>query len=278
MREIIRNLVTQQEEVALDERSEALFLRLASASTRVSGQALLFLIVGRDGMNNHAVLLARYPATHGMQTRVDGDTLDVEVVRNVFVRSSHAYKAAYFTDASPNKGFWNGKVVDKQINDSSREVSNYWVYDFLDAGLSLTSQRGTRKLAAGLKRAIQQTSSVEVKQTIAAAVTLLNRMDGQTISIESICTQYTLPEDTVRTIRESLDTPGMFTSTFRLDGDEFKRTLQYKSVYLDNGGILTAPANGFETTFSRTVLNVAENLVSYETQGIESDIKVKSRP
>ena len=103
-------------------------------------------------------------------------------------------------------------------------------------------------------------------------------MAEQTISIEGVCRQFSLPAEAVQIIQNSLDTPGMFTSTFRLDGEEFKKTIQFKSVHMSNGGILTAPVDHFEDSFVRTVTNVAENRVKYETEGIESDIRVRRKP
>lgn len=254
-----------------------IFQRLSRVTNNISGRGLLFLIVGKDQNGNHAVLISRYPATVGMLTQLEGNSLDVEVVSNVFIRTSHAYKAAYFSDSSTNRGFWNGMVVDKQINDAKREVSNYWVYDFLDATLSVTSARGTKKLAQGLKKAMEKACSIETKHTIAATYTLLEGMDSKVVSIESVCNQFSLPVEAVNTIHESLDTSGMFTSTFRLDREILINSLKYKSVYLDNGSILTAPSHEFENSFSRTIVDAAENKVKYETEGIESNIRVKSR-
>jgi len=46
---------------------------------------------------------------------------------------------------------------------------------------------------------------------------------------------------------------------------------------MSNGGILTAPVDHFEDSFVRTITNGAENRVRYETEGVESDIRIRRK-
>lgn len=50
------------------------------------------------------------------------------------MKNAYSYKAVVYQHTSLTNGFWTGRAVDKQIESREREVSQYWINDFLDTG------------------------------------------------------------------------------------------------------------------------------------------------
>lgn len=94
------------------------------------------------------------------------------------MKNAYSYKAVVYQHTSLTNGFWTGRAVDKQIESREREVSQYWINDFLDSGLRTTPTRGRRRLALALKAAASKSKDVTVKSEIASAVTLRPRFAG----------------------------------------------------------------------------------------------------
>jgi hypothetical protein len=75
----------------------------------------------------------------------------VEFLERVFMKNKASYKAVVYEDPSLHAGFWNGRAVDKQLNNPAGQASNYWISDFLLSEFSSTPAHGTRRLAEAIK-------------------------------------------------------------------------------------------------------------------------------
>jgi len=112
---------------------------------------LLFLIRGVEGQE-HKVIVSRFPADNGVLAEMNDAELSVEFLQRVFMKSAHSYKAALYQDESFNTGFWQGRVVDRQVADPVVRVSEYWIKGFLDSDFRTTPAAGTRRLPVGAER------------------------------------------------------------------------------------------------------------------------------
>ena len=145
------------------------------------------------------VVLSRFPADQGISAEERKDSLNLEFLEKVFMKSATAYKSAVFSGKSDLASVWFGRAVDRQINNPGDQIAHYWIRDFLASALRTTAAAGTKRLAVALRTAIQGLSDAEAKSEIAAAVTLIGGVAGKTITGEQFCSQFGLsPEATIQ--------------------------------------------------------------------------------
>ena len=117
------------------------------------------------------------------------------------MKNAHAYKSVVYAGPLNQSAFWNGKAVDKQIN-SSKELSNYWISDFLDSELSTTGAAGTKRLAVAFRLALRKADDPEVRSELMAAVQLARGESGRTTSVQRLAERFNLSEEAVDLLRE----------------------------------------------------------------------------
>jgi hypothetical protein len=145
--------------------------RLQEMTDHRSGIGLLFLITGKkDGA--HKLVISRFPTDTAILADEDAQNLTVKFLERVFMKSASSYKAVAYEDTSFHAGFWTGKAVDRQITSRVIELSEYWIFHFLDSNFRVTPAAGTRRLGIALRNAAKSTDDLTVKQEIVAAVTL----------------------------------------------------------------------------------------------------------
>jgi hypothetical protein len=226
----------------------------------------LFLISGTEG-SQHKIVISRFPTDSAILAEEKRTGLTVAFLERVFMKSATSYKAAVYQDESLKAGFWLGSAVDKQINSSVNELSAYWIFDFLDSSFRITPAAGTRRLAAALRNAARSATDVVIKSEIAAAVTLAGGFAGRKISINEFASSMNLSREATTAIVQQLKNPDTADEQFRFDVGEFRNQVAYRSVQLDNGGLLTAESESFEKVFDREVINQRTQEVRFSTRG-----------
>lgn len=239
--------------------------RLQLVSTNRSGLGLLFLMTGADGGSSKLVI-SRFPADQGIIAEEDHEQLSVEFLERVFMKNSKAYKSAMYESDSLERGFWDGRAVDRQIS-GPREVSDYWVQAFLMSDLRTTGPAGTKRLALAMRSAVTNAESLGVRQELIAAAGLLRGQDGRTVSVRRVVEGLGLSQEAVDELERALPRADLMDETFRFDGEEFTRHVLYRLVELDNGGVLLADDRNFSDVFEVDVLDPADGLVRYATEG-----------
>ncbi|MGY3616204.1 hypothetical protein [Bradyrhizobium sp. USDA 10063] len=230
-----------------------------------SGIGLLFLICGKEG-RDHKIVISRFPTDNAIYVDEDPNKLTVEFLERVFMKNRASYKAAVYRDTSLRGGFWNGRAIDKQLNNPAGEFSNYWILDFLASQLTVTAAAGTRRLANALRAAAQK-SDLSVKREIVAAATLASGLAGQRLSIDDFGRRFGLSAEACTAISSQLKAPRLAQERFTFDADEFKNIIAFKSVELSNGGTLTAPSSDFDDVFHREGIDGPDGDVRFVTQG-----------
>lgn len=240
--------------------------RLYNLTDKRSGLGLLFLISGTEG-SQRKIVISRFPTDSAILAEEKRTGLTVAFLERVFMKSATSYKAAAYQDQSLQAGFWLGNAVDKQINSSISQLSDYWIFDFLDSSFRITPAAGTRRLAAALRNAARTASDVVIKSEIAAAVTLAGGFTGRKISINEFTEQIGLSPDARSIIVQQLKNPDTANEQFKFDIAEFRSQVAYRSVQLDNGGLLTAESENFEEVFNREVISQKTQQVRFSTTG-----------
>lgn len=247
--------------------------RLQSVTTNRSGLGLLFLMTGVDGQRSKLVIF-RFPADQGIIAEEDHERLSVEFLERIFMKSAKAYKSAMYASDSLDRGFWDGRAIDRQIS-GPKEVSDYWVQEFLMSDLRTTGPAGTKRLAVALRSAVQGADSLEVRQELIATAALLRGQDGRTVSARRLIEDLGLSRAASDELERRLPRAELMDETFRFDGEEFARHVLYRLIELDNGGVLLADDRSFSDVFEVSVLDPAEGLVRYSTEGHVVDERLK---
>jgi hypothetical protein len=252
--------------------------RLRDVSTGKSGLGLLFLLMGQDG-GTHKIVLSRFPADQGVLAERKKGALQVEFVERIFMKNAKTYKAALYKGKAIDSGFWHGNVVDRQIAASQDQVAHYWIRDFLLSDFMTTSKAGSKRLAVALKEASKTVESLPAKQEILAAIALTRNFYGKTVSIRDLSNRLNLSVPARKAIEDQVGNDALLADTFVLDSDEFQRNAAYATVELDQGAMLTAPADRFDECFTREQVGSADNeeRVRFTTEGRIVDERLKSR-
>lgn len=247
---------------------------LQAVTTHRSGLGLLFLLVGKVGADTRLVV-SRFPADQGVVAEEIRDKLTVEFIERVFMKSARAYKSAFFQSQSPAAAFWDGAAIDRQIT-GPKEVSDYWIQEFLQADLRTTAAAGTRRLAVAFRGAVQSAGvTLPVRQELIAAATLMRGRGGETRSGREFVERLGLSNDAARELEGHLPRPELMTDVFSFDREEFERHLLYQLVELDNGGLLLAEASRFDQIFERELLDADDHLVRFSTEGHVVDERLR---
>jgi hypothetical protein len=245
-------------------RGKRIAERLESVTTRRSGLGLLFVMCGKEGRDTKFVI-SRFPTDTAILAEENQEELSVKYLERVFMKSAHSYKAAIYRDSSVKAGFWTGRAVDRQINDRVVQASAYWIGEFLASDFEVTAAAGTRKFAIALRNAARSTDDVAIKSEIAAAVTLAKSLKGRKSTILGFESLLNLSAKAQRAINEHATE--FLNDQFKLDWDEFSQHLAYRSVELDNGGMLTAESSKFDDVFHKEQLRGPKNDVRFSTEG-----------
>ncbi|MBN9452890.1 MAG: hypothetical protein J0I42_13160 [Bosea sp.] len=246
--------------------------RLAAHTDKRPRMGLLFLIAGKEG-NDHKVIISRFPADSGILAEQNEGKLNVEFLERIFMKSARAYKAVLYRNSSITSGFWQGFAIDKQMNEPDVDVSGYWIRDFLDSDFRTTGAAGTRRLAAACRVAARKVQNVDLKTEIAAAVTLAKGQRGQSTSVREFAARLGLSKGAQDAIFAEIQ-PHLLDEKFQFDAEEFGRQVAYRSIELDNGGILTAELSEFDSVFKSEATDKRGQTIRYTTEGKVIDDKI----
>ena len=239
--------------------------RLQTATTNRSGLGLLFLMSGKQSSATRLVV-SRFPADQGIVAEENRDDLSVEFLERIFMKSARSYKSVVFESASFERGFWDAKAIDRQIGTGPKELSDYWIRDFLLSDLKTTAAAGTKRVALALKAAIKEADELPVKQELVAAAALLRNRDQQVITGRLLVENLGLTEGATNALERQLPRPELMSETFTFDVAEFDKHLQYRAVELDNGGLLLAEDGSFDEVFETQPVDGSDR-VRISTEG-----------
>lgn len=256
-------------------KGRAIAQRLQSATTNKPGLGLLFLILGKEGKRTKLVI-SRFPADSGVLAELNAGELSVEFLEHIFMKSAYSYKAVLYEDTSFSGGFWAGKAIDRQINQGTAEISDYWIIDFLASDFKTTSAAGTRRLADALRSAVNGAPTTDLKAELIAAVRLARGLDGQMTSVSDFMNRFNL-SSAAKLLMEKEVKPHLRGEKFKLDLDELTKHVPLRSVELKNGdlsGVMIASESSFDKVFKREKLR---DRVRFVAEGQIVDERLRKR-
>lgn len=243
--------------------------RLQRVTTRRSGLGLLFLLVGSASGGRHTLVISRFPAEEGVVAQEEASRLSVEFIERVFMKNAKAYKSAIYSTESLQAGFLEGRAIDRQLS-GPRDLSEYWIGEFLESELRTTGPAGTRRLAEALREAVKASTDPDLKQELVSAAQLVRGQHGHTRSARTILRRLGLSQPATTAVESSFPRPELLNESFRFDAVEFARHVLYRTVELDNGAMLMAEDARFGAVFLTEPL-VGEGRIRYTTEGAVVD-------
>jgi hypothetical protein len=247
---------------------------LQKVTTNKSGLGLLFLIVGHDKAQRK-IVISRFPAEQGILAEEDERSLTVRFLEKVFMKSATSYKAATFSGSAPATDYWKGRAVDKQINNVESAISNYWIRDFLRADFLTPGELGTRRFATAVRDTINRTADSAIKEELAAACRLFRGFNKKVTSAADILNELHVSQRAQEAVTRHFPKARLFDDHFRFVIDEFSKHLAFKTIELDNGGLMTALADKFEEVFERHPVDNKRGVYRFSTQGAIADQRFK---
>ena len=246
--------------------------RLQQATSGTSGMGLLFICVGPDGSGSR-IVISRFPADEGVVAERSSDKLTVAFVEQVFLKSSHSYKAATYVSSGKANALWRGHAIDKQINHGSKSLADYWIVDFLKSDFATTAATGTKRLAVALKSVMTARADPVVKKEIISAVHLAANIPSKAMTIVEFCDSFHFSPKTRDAIASAVSPSRLVNEKFKFDSAEFAKHIAYKQVELDNGAVLIAPVDKFDDCFKATKKRDAHTFI---TTGVIVDERLRT--
>jgi hypothetical protein len=137
---------SKQAQVAAEHLASALSTSMDSRS-----HPCLFIIAVLEEDNRRAVTFWAFPRDEAFRFASRRGTHAIEILTDVFSRTSRLRKAALIEGRRLRNEFTTAKVLDFQAGKSTDVVANYWTALFLVCTLAIASDTGTRLLAGSRK-------------------------------------------------------------------------------------------------------------------------------
>ncbi len=246
---------------------------LQKVTTKRSGLGLMFIIFGEVD-NDYQIVISRFPADEGIIATELSDNLSLDFIESVFLKNTKAYKSVIYKSDSLQGGFWRGKAIDYQIS-GNRELSDYWIYDFLQSQLLTTGPAGTKRLANALKDAIKKAPRLDIRQELISTTSILRSRNGQTISTRQLCEQIGLSNEAFTLLEKAFERRDLMDEVFQFDLDEFNKHVLYRLVALSNGGLVIAEDDHFNEVFTQQLINSNQGIIRFTTEGKIIDEKLR---
>jgi len=232
--------------------SQSTARQIASAlelcTTKRSGLGLVFIMNGNvSGTSRFAI--ARFPADEGIMAEEKAGQLSVQFVQQVFLKNSNSFKAVIYEGLNATNKVWKGRAVDKQLSHSDFDVSQYWMRDFLESDLLTNSAVGSKRFANAIKDAANSANMPSIQAQLISASALLGQFENKVMSPREILTAMNLSQPAIDSVLDKMANQFVMNEKFRFSSTAFQSVVKYKVLQLDNGGVLVAPFQEFDSIF-----------------------------
>jgi hypothetical protein len=164
----------------------------------------------------------------------------IELLADVFSRTSGLRKAARFDGENHDGSFIGGDALDFQTGSNSFEVANYWIGRFLGSQLGVTPTVGTQLVALALRKLDEQLVVSEERQTLTVAAMALRASPRTNWTLQDIADTF-LPEELRGRLLDASSKPEMNQAPFQLNHDLFDSMVATRVFSLESGVVVTSP-------------------------------------
>jgi hypothetical protein len=242
--------------------------RLARAMDRRSTPCLFIVAVARDD-GARRVTFWTFPRDEAFQFRGDSGSPSIQLLTDVFSRTSRLRKAALWTGERRRTDFLRGNVLDFQANQTSREVADFWIDRFLDCTLAIAPDSGTRLLANSLRKTYEATQDAAEREQLHAAITSVRQAPQTRWSLREFADRY-LGGDVKERFLNSVANQQVLDSPFDFSRDTFDKTIHFRVFRLETDVYVSSPFD----EIGRSVVVQGDRL---RAEGIVREEKVRAR-
>lgn len=271
----IRNQIIKISKALTRENCLPLVKRLAKLTDQKTKEGLLFFLLGKE-KEEIKILITRFPSEVGITVNQNNGYLDFEILNDVFLRKSNKYKAVFYNSS---EDFWVGHAVDKQLNDNVgkiREISDYWIKDFLISELKLNSARASSMIAKAIRRTISETDKENIKSELVSVTQTIKNINARTLTMNTFFDELNLSEDTKNEVLSKIENSNLFNVTFQFDNNEFEKNCSYMLKIMDTGAIAMAPTPDFDELWMKEDLS-DDGKIKFSTEGKKIREKISNR-
>lgn len=264
VREQILSLINSSGPDEKKKYADALSKILAKISDKRNGTGLFVIIEGRS-LTKERLMLLRFKKEEVVFSRQKKRGFEIELLDETFSKKNSNYKLALFEDVIRDNAFTTGYVIDKQkAITPSKELSKFWIKDFLLSEQPITPILGTKIFSKVIKKVMQQDLSLNDKENIIKAVISLKDSPKRHNNIEAICNQY-FSRDLFDRIKKEVNNDQFFKQNFEMDLEILMNELGSKEILLNNGVIITVPTFDYENLLK--VENLGDGKYEITTKG-----------
>lgn len=214
--------------------------RLSTSMDRRSRGGCLLVLAVTASNDAKQVTLWTFPRDAALQFSTSQSGPNVTVLQDAFSRESHLRKAAVMSGpANDRTTFLTARVADLQSGGGG-QAADYWLHDFLDAELSLSSHVGSAALGRALKAAWENSKTDSERDQFYAASVAVRTGARTRWSLSSFATEFLRDEAKAGFLR-TREAREHRAEQFDLDREAFDRVVNFRILRLDNGVRISAP-------------------------------------
>ena len=233
-----------------EEAAKGLAKRLSAAMDGRMKPVLLLVAVGQINGTYQILLLTLHETKTIFPKEQAGGKFELSISES-FSEEASFFKATMFEGHPSGGGFWQGKVVDKQVRQRITDVSKYWLDEFLTARHIPTDARATKEIILAYEKTLKEEKSPAARSNITAGLASLKSQIGKRIKVADSISKY-LPAAEARKVEANLKlAPDELRRDFTLDGDTFDEEISFKTLAIDNEFLLTGPFHKFDERVMR---------------------------
>ncbi|HEY2716678.1 MAG TPA: nucleoid-associated protein [Solirubrobacterales bacterium] len=233
-------------EVAFGDESAAaagadwLAAQLSRAMDERSKDCLLLIAAyGEDGKKTRRVAAWIFPQDEAFRFTAGKEGNDIELLTEIFSRTSALRKMAVFEGKRLATNFITADVLDFQFGRAD-DVADFWITQFLEARLSITSAAGTKVLADALKRASEADISPAENEQVHNAAIAIRTMPQSHWSLEEVANTF-LSGNAREVFLAAAPNDIARTSSFKMDRPALERGLSFRNFKLTKNVYVSAP-------------------------------------
>jgi len=258
-----------------DDLALAASYELASALSNAMDQRsleCLFIIAVQQNTNIRAVTLWTFPRDQAFRFNSSKGKPLIEVLTDVFSRTSNLRKAALYQGKQLRNDFMTGKVLDFQAGKSSNEIANYWLSKFLSSTLAIQSESGTRLLAKTLRQAHDVCDKRADREQFFVAMISIRAALRTRWSLKDFADQYLSGLAKVHFL-EAIPNENTLVSSFEFNREIFDSSIKFRIFHLDSGVIVSSPLD----EIGKSIKLTSEEPRQLSCEGIILDERLRIR-
>jgi hypothetical protein len=175
--------------------------RLSESMDNRSSSCLFIATSYKEEETRRTNVLWVFPRDDAFQLTRRGDEPSIELLKDIFAKSSNLRKGALFSGSNTRAGHLQGKAFDMQSGAKSTELADFWIVRFLDCRLMITDEQGTKVVAEMFRKFYKQSNDLSSKEAAYGAMISLKNSRRKRWSIKNIASELLNGEDGRRFLR-----------------------------------------------------------------------------